>query len=186
MTTSVKKLGQAMIDYSSSVFRPRLFTVERAGPPGDSVWRDVGHPIVTTLAEVQANVPPDLTGDAWWGRGSIVEGDKHEPFILSNDVQKLSVTFVVGATAEKPRTLYMTFADLADVDRTGADLWFNEAHVLVPFAASNNNALATFEIRTTAKTLKLTVDAGTMPTRTRKAGYADGWASRFPCLKVAG
>jgi hypothetical protein len=182
MTTTVKNLGAKKVAYSSRIIRPTKITVERAGPSGPSVWRNKGRPIITTLAEVRAHVRADDSGDPFWGRGAIVDGDADEPFLFSNDVQRAHFTAVVDASKAKPRFLYMTVGDVADVDKTGVDFWFNEAHIRIPYQA--NGLLDTFEIATTEKTLKVLWDSGTMPTKERPGGVADGMAIRFPCFKL--
>jgi hypothetical protein len=156
---------------------PEYFHVIDAGPTsGLAVWRNPGQPIITNAAEMLANTSRHST----FGRDTLLNDLGKQPFLNSNDVDKGEITFHVRqADADHDGSLADTFrfrfADLADVDQTGVDLWFNGRKVHINPQA--NGAIDDIDIRLASSTIHFRWDSGT-------AGHDDGFAMLAPCAVV--
>ena len=185
MPTTVSLLPDSVFPTSAGrLIQPTQVSVEYAGIPGLAVWRDVGSPIITTAQEIRQHAKLD----SYFGRQSLML-DPKEKFWNSNDVQKGEITFKTDWTHGQDRdhdgkdadTFIFRFADLADQDDTGVDLWFNGKHVHIDKQA--NGEVDVFAVRTDADFIKLAWDSGTDKGPSGKPD-PDGFNMLQPCDAV--
>jgi len=184
MPTTVKLVADNIFP-AGSLIDPTKVTVIYAGRPDLAVWRDPGKPIITTAAEMSQHVGALGLGDGQttaFGREALT-GKWNQPFWNSNDVQQAEIRFRVDGPHGADRdgdgkdldTLVFRFADLADTDKTGADLWFNGVHRHIDFQA--NGSIDVFAVRTDADFITLKWDSGTDKN-------PDGFAMMAPCIQA--
>jgi hypothetical protein len=131
------------------------------GVDGLAVWRDDDQAIITTAREMRQNT--DLK--ASFGRHTL-RLDPDEPFWNSNDVEQGSIRFKTDWRPGQDRdgdgrdmdTFIFRFADLADQDDTGVDLWFNGQRVHI--AKQANAEVDVFAIRTDEDFINFRWDSG--------------------------